>query len=66
MVAFLKRLLGRQQKATVEPMHGAGFSQTEAEQDVTRKNMESELASQRERRDERAAGDPGSEPPPTT
>jgi hypothetical protein len=50
-MAFLKRLLHRE-KRTIEPMRGAATGQTEAEQDVTRKRMEEEMTSQRERRAE--------------
>jgi hypothetical protein len=51
-MAFLKRLFRRQPKRTIEPMRGAATGQTESEQDVTRKRMEEEMASQRDRRAE--------------
>jgi hypothetical protein len=51
-MAFLKRLFRREPKPTIEPMRGAATGQTEAEQDVTRKRMEAEMSSQRDRRAE--------------
>jgi hypothetical protein len=62
-MAFLKRLF-RRQKNVIEPMHGMGHSQTEAEQDSTRQRMEAEMASQRERRTESTRSEPNNEPPP--
>jgi hypothetical protein len=50
-MAFLKRLFHRE-KRTIEPMRGAATRQTEAEQDATRKRMEAEMTSQRDRRAE--------------
>jgi hypothetical protein len=62
-MAFLTRLFRRKQKAPIEPMHGSGTLQTEAEQDATRKRMESEMASQREHRGESASPESPEEPP---
>jgi hypothetical protein len=56
-MAFLKRLFRRQPKQTIEPMRGGATGQTEAEQDVTRKRMEDEMSSQRDRRAENMPGD---------
>ena len=51
---FLKRLLGKKEKPPIEPMHGGPVMQTQAEQDATRQRMESEMAEQKEARDENA------------
>jgi hypothetical protein len=60
---FFKRLFRRKEKPAAEPRRGSSTQQTQAEQDATRKHMEGELASDRERR---GATDvrPGSEQPP--
>jgi hypothetical protein len=60
-MSFLKRLFGRE-KRTIEPMRGVATGQTEAEQDVTRKRMEAEMTSQRDRRAE--TPDPNSKDDP--
>jgi hypothetical protein len=49
---FLKRLFGKKERAPIEPMHGSPVTQTQAEQDATRQRMESEMAKQKEARDE--------------
>jgi hypothetical protein len=61
-MGFLTRLLRRKDKAAVEPMRGSAFSQTQAEQDHTREKMESEMASQRERRTESTTKPPATGP----
>lgn len=60
---FFKRLFSRREKPAAEPPPGVSTEQTEAEQDATRKHMETEVAADRERR---GATDvrPGSEKPP--
>jgi hypothetical protein len=50
-MAFLKRLFHREKRA-IEPMRGTAPGQTEVEQDATRKRMEAEMTSQRDRRAE--------------
>ena len=50
---FLKKLLKRGERQ-IESMHGSPVIQTEAEQNKTRQTMESEMAEQRDRRDEAA------------
>jgi hypothetical protein len=60
---FLKRLFRRKEKAPIEPMHGTGRIQTEAEQDATRKRMEAEMDSQRERRAQGNPREPNDERP---
>ena len=47
---FLRRLFGRREKPAAEHPRGVAMQQTQAEQDTTRKNMEAELADDRERR----------------
>ena len=50
-MTFFKRLFGhKEEKPKIEPMHGSGELQTQAEQDATRGRMESEMAAERERR----------------
>ncbi len=61
-MAFLRRLF-RRKRALIEPMHGSASIQTEAEQDVTRERMESEMASERERRAKRTSPESNSKPP---
>ena len=61
---FFKRLFSRREKKpAAEHARGVAMQQTQAEQDATRKHMESELADDRDRR---GATDirPGSEQPP--
>ena len=60
---FLRRLFSRREKPAAEQPRGFSTQQTQAEQDATRKHMETELAADRERR---GATDvrPGSEQPP--
>ncbi len=60
---FFKRLFSHKRTPAAEPQRGVAAQQTQAEQDATRKAMESELASDREHR---GATDvrPGSEQPP--
>jgi hypothetical protein len=60
---FFKRLFSRKEKRAAEPMHGADTRETQAEQDDTRKHMESEVAGDRARRGATDAR-PGSEQPP--
>ena len=54
-MSFLDRLFPRKAKQPVEPMHGWTPIQSEAEQDSTRKQMESEMAAGRQERSERMA-----------
>jgi hypothetical protein len=61
-MAFLKRLFRRQKKA-IEPMHGMGQVQSEAEQDLTRERMEADMAAQRERRTETSPTEPHNNQP---
>jgi hypothetical protein len=49
---FLKQLLGKKEKPVVEPMHGSPVTQSQAEQDETRQRMESEMAEQKDARNE--------------
>jgi hypothetical protein len=53
-MSFFKHLLGKKEKASVEPIHGGPILQTQAEQDVTRHRMESEMAEQRAAREQRS------------
>ncbi len=59
---FFKRLFSRKEKPADEHPRGLATQQTQAEQDATRKHMESDLAADREHR---GATDvrPGEEPP---
>jgi hypothetical protein len=61
-MAFLKRLF-RRQKKVIEPMHGMGHSQSEAEQDITRERMEADMAAQRERRTQGSPTEPNKNQP---
>jgi hypothetical protein len=50
-MAFLMRLFRRGPKTPLnKAMQGMGSSQTDAEQDATRKHMEAEMDAERERR----------------
>lgn len=51
-MSFLKGLFGKKKKETIEPMRGGAVIQSQAEQDVTRERMESEMAGQRTKRDD--------------
>jgi len=51
-MSLFKNLFGKKDQAPVEPMHGRPATQSQAEQDVTRQRMESEMAGQKERRKE--------------
>ena len=51
-MSFLTHWFHRKAKQPIEPMHGWAPIQTEAEQDSTRKHMESEMAAKREERAE--------------
>jgi hypothetical protein len=54
-MSFFKNIFGTKEERVVEPIHGRPVTQTPAEQDATRKRMETELAEQRERRTKRSA-----------
>lgn len=54
-MGFLRNLFGKKERAPIEEMHGAPVMQTQAEQDRTREKMESEMAEQKEKREESAA-----------
>ncbi len=62
-VMFLKRLFSRREKPAAEQSRGFSTKQTQAEQDVTRERMETEVTADRARR---GATDvrPGSGEPP--
>ncbi len=47
---FFKRLFGRKEQAAVDHLAGGATPQTQAEQDATRKHMESELTGTSEKR----------------
>jgi hypothetical protein len=49
---FFKQLFGKKEKPAVEPMHGSPAVQSQAEQDETRQRMETEMAEQRDARNE--------------
>lgn len=49
---FLKQLFGKKEKPVVEPMHGSPVTQSQEEQDETRQRMETEMAEQRDARNE--------------
>jgi hypothetical protein len=46
-MSLLGQLFGRKNKTPIEPMHGGPMLQTQAEKDVTRERMESEMAQQK-------------------
>ena len=52
---FFKNIFGMNQKRVVEPIHGRPVTQTQDEQDATRKRMETEMAEQKEQRTKRSA-----------
>jgi hypothetical protein len=54
-MSFFKNIFGIKEKRVIEPMHGQPLGQTSAEQDATRKRMETEMAEQRERRTKHSA-----------
>jgi hypothetical protein len=60
---FFKRLFGHKEKPAEDPLHGVEVHQTQAEQDATRKHMESEVASDRKHRGASDAR-PGGDAPP--
>jgi hypothetical protein len=49
-MSFIKRLLGGKKKV-IEPARGAGVSQTEEQQDATRRRMEADMQASKERRE---------------
>ena len=61
-MTFFKRLFSRE-KPKVEPMHGIGPLQTEAEKDSTRERMETEMTAERERRGGSAPVEPKDDSP---
>ena len=63
-MSFFKRLFSKEKKPKVEPMHGIGPIQTEAEKDSTRDRMEAEMAGERERRSGSTPVPPKDDSPP--
>ena len=52
---FFKNVFGTKEKRVIEPIHGRPVTQTQAEQDETRKRMETEMAEQKDQRTKRSA-----------
>ena len=52
---FFKDAFGMKEERVIEPIHGRPVTQTQAEQDATRKRMETEMSEQREQRTKRSA-----------